>query len=79
MSYLLLKSSNFNTSERNTGFGMSSLGSLPGFISSLIISFRVGSPTSSCFASSLMSLSLFSFESFALISLVFLYLLSRLL
>ena len=44
------KSSNFNTSALNTGFGISSLGSLPGFESSCIISFKVISPIFNCFA-----------------------------
>jgi len=44
------KSSNFKTSERKIGFGMSSLGSLPGFDSSDIISASVISPISSSLA-----------------------------
>ena len=45
-----VKSSSFNTSFLRIGFGMSSLGSLPGFVSSSMMSDKVISPMSRSFA-----------------------------
>ena len=44
------KSSSFSTSDRKIGFGMSSLGSLPGLDSSEMMSAKVISPMFSSFA-----------------------------
>ena len=63
-----LKSSNLSTSALKIGLGISSLGSLPGFINSFIISCEVGSPTFNSVASSLIFLLLFNSASSDLIS-----------
>ena len=65
------KSSKLKTSLLNIGFGMSSLGSLPGFFNSLIISVNVNSPISSSCAFVFMSIfdsSSLIFANFALSS-----------